>query len=101
MSESVAIHPEQRRLFEGDDAGRSSRLIERAHLAEGLARAEDRDDHVSAVHLFNMNFYGPAENEINNFARLLDGHQMFSRRKGFSAQQDAQLPQVCVWQIPE
>ena len=86
VTKSIAIHPEQGRLFERQDTGRAVRLIERAHLADGLARAEDRDAHIRAVFLFDVNFDRATEDEVDHFARLLNRHQRLSGGESFPVQ---------------
>ncbi len=42
--EGAAVHPQEGRVFEGEDAGRATEAVGQDHLADDLSRPEDGDD---------------------------------------------------------
>jgi hypothetical protein len=50
-------------------------LIQQTHFPDTFAGTENGYDHVAAVFLRHVDFDGAADDEVNNLARLLNGHQ--------------------------
>ena len=78
--EGRAIHPEKGALLHRHDVGGAPGGIDQAHLADGVAGAEEGEDHFAAVDLLDEDLDRPFEQNVDHLARLLGGDHVGAGR---------------------